>query len=156
MMLFFKDINKQFRLNVLDYEFLSSHILEDLNWLTIEIYVSDNHNQWNARGAYLTTTDLSKLYSWFSEIEKFEEIGSRIGFLEHELSFEYNEKDWELIINLDFDLHPKGKRYDYSKDIEYKMRFKMDDIDIRQVLKSLKKMIDKYPIRYPRDNGIIN
>lgn len=155
-MLFIKDKNKQFRLNVIDYEFLSSDILEDLNWLKIKIYASNDNSQWNACGAYLTTTDLSKLYSWFLGIEKFERVENKIRFLEHELSFEYNEKDLELIINLDFDLHPKGKKYDYSKDVEYKMKFKIDDIDIRKVLTSLKKMIDEYPIRYPRDNEIVN
>ncbi|MCX2679366.1 hypothetical protein OOZ15_05370 [Galbibacter sp. EGI 63066] len=156
-MLSIRDKNKHFRLGILGYEFLDSDILEDLNWLNIEVYASDKNYQWKANGAYLTSTDLSKLYSWLSDIEKSREVDDRISFLEHELSFSYDKRNLKLSINLDFNLHPKGKNYDYTKDVEYQMKFELYDVNIHKVLKSLKKMIDDYPIRYSsNDNKIIN
>jgi len=155
-MIFIKDKTKQFILNIKNYEFLNSDILEDLDWLNIEILVSDDFNQWKASGPYLRTLDLTKLYLWFIKLNEGKEVESRINFLENELSFEYKKDEQELSINLDFNLHPKGKKYDYNHDTEYKLIFELKNIDINIILKSLKKIINDFPIRYFHDNSSVN
>ena len=47
----------------------------------------------------------------------------------------------EQTLILDFNFHPKGKHYDYSKDKEFKIEFSITSKEIYKILQKIKKTI---------------
>ncbi|MDC6384608.1 hypothetical protein D2V93_06935 [Flagellimonas taeanensis] len=153
MMFIIRDKNKQFRLTIIDYEYLTSEIVEDLNWLCISIFASDLKAEWSASGPYVRTFDLLEMQSWFLNMKEGKQIPKRLDFMEHELSFEYYEGKHEFSVNLDYDLHPKGKHYRMDTDSEYKIIFSLSEINIDSLLVSLESLVNKFPIRSFQSNS---
>ena len=156
MMFFLRDRDKKLKLIILGYEYMMSEVVEDLNWLNIEIIASDLKNNWSSSGSYLRTFDLVEMRSWFSDIQEGKQVSKRLDFIEHELSFEYYEEKQELSVNLDYGLHPNGEGYRANVDSEYKMIFSLSAVNMDTLLATLKTLIDKFPIRFFQSDNSIN
>lgn len=143
-----KSGESQFILSVIGYEFERPSLKEDMNWLNIDIQVEDTQHQWNAQGPYITTFDLKTLFSWFEDI-KFRRLNKfKLNFLEHELSFSFNEEHSIISVNLDYAFHPLYKTGQHiASSGEYSLSFDLINIDIDKVLFDLEMNATKYPIR---------
>lgn len=143
-----KDSYNQFSLIINSYEFQFSNFKEDLNWLNVTFYAQDHKNRWKNSGAFLNTFELVNLYDWFLALKNNSMLkNERINFLEHELSFSYERNEQLLIVNLDFNFHPKKNKYVYGIDEEYKIYFDLNSLELEPILYSLKEDIIKYPVR---------
>lgn len=140
------DVDKSFSLKVQGYEFASATEGSDANWLDIEIIVAQECGEsWRQHGPYLQTFELNELVSWLELISEAPKA-SRINFLEGELAFEYTD-DSTLTVWLDFNFHPKGKEYDYSKDSEYSLVFLCSQSVLEGLILGVRKMARSYPVR---------
>lgn len=140
------DVDKSFSLKVRGYEFAGATEESDANWLDIEIIVAQECGEsWRQHGPYLQTFELNKLVSWLELISEAPKA-SRINFLEGELAFEYTD-DSTLIVWLDFNFHPEGKEYDYSKDSECSLVFLCSQSVLDGLILGVRKMARNYPIR---------
>ena len=147
-MLYLNNAKKYFKLKVLGYEFHNPEMAEDLNWLNIEVFARDGDCEWDSKGPFITTLEIQDLYKWISKLSnKPDKVQRRLDFIENELSFKLNKKRTKLIVNLDFSLHPKKESYDYDKDSEYELKFKIKDINIKHLIESIKQLTEEYPIR---------
>ena len=66
-------------------------------------------------------------------------VNQRIDFFEGEIAFEFDKNDNLLIVILNFSFHPKGERFEYGKDSEYKLSFPLTSPSIYQLIDSLSK-----------------
>jgi hypothetical protein len=141
--MYFKDKKKQCKIEIEGQEFEFSDCESDLEWLMISIDVDDGVNKWKCKGPFLRKKEIQELADWFHQVKlKSLSIPKRISFTEHELSFEFDDKD--LFIYFDFDAHPKGKSYNYSNDREYKVVFPLNGDELMTASKYLEKM-SQYP-----------
>jgi hypothetical protein len=140
------DFDKSFSLKVRGYEFADATGESDANWLDIEIIVAQEcGDSWRQHGPYLQTFELNKLVSWLELISEAPKA-SRISFLEGELAFEYTN-DSTLIVWLDFNFHPKGKEYDYSKNSEWSLVFLCSHSVLDGLVLGVRKIARNYPVR---------
>lgn len=142
------DKNSMFSLDVLDFESHNSNLAEDLNWINIRIIAEDDKNKWSASGPFINTKELFELFLWFKKCNKNLEFSERIDFIENEFSVEIDRVNNVILIYLDFDFHPKGKNYVYLKDSEYKLKFDLDFINMDEIIYSLQKLINEFPIKF--------
>ncbi|MCL9768862.1 hypothetical protein NAT47_00355 [Flavobacterium sp. HXWNR69] len=141
-----KQQSVRFELRILDYQFLVSNFIDDLNWLNIEILAEDNFYSWKAKGAFLRTDELVELLNWFEQLYlNHETINEKLFFLENEISFEYYKELRQISVNLDFNFHPKKEKYVYGQDYEYKLFFELNKLNLEKILLSLRTLILKFP-----------
>ena len=137
---------KFFLLEVRAYEFPSAQEPDDANWLVVEVEVADGRLCWKAKGAFLRAHELISLYQWLDAIENNKGFASKISFTEGELAFSFESED-ELVVRLDFGLHPRGSEYDYANDGAFSMRFHISNVGISSLKRGLEEDIKRFPIR---------
>lgn len=139
---------KSFEMEVLGYEFPSAIDYDDANWLNIKIRASDKDQSWEASDSCLLTYELIELKQWLERISKGEKVDPHIYFLEGELAFEFNSNDNELIVELNFNFHPKGGSYKYGDegDKKYLISFPMEKGNLN-AYESINRFLEDYPER---------
>ncbi len=139
--------DKSFRLKVVDFEFPSSKEYHDGNWLTIEVDVTDGDLRWEARDECLLAYELGYLRDWLSDL--FQSGKDEIRFTENELSFRFIKEASQLVVVLDFHLHPKGQRYDYGEngDDEYLLYFDVNEKKVDGLINKLDQWLENFPVR---------
>lgn len=141
-----KEINKLFKLNVLGYEYPQSRNVDDANWLKIKVDCIDGDLQWTSSGSFMRTIEIEALFNWLIDIENNKKV-DRLYFTENEISFDFDVVKGFFIVCLDFDLHPKGMRYDLDCDDEYKIEFCFNSELLTSVINDVKKISSEYPVR---------
>ncbi|SEI20103.1 WapI family immunity protein [Pseudomonas asplenii] len=145
-MICIKKGGREFFLKVSRYEFFRGE-REDLNWLFVKIGARlEDGLSWRAEGAYLQAGELVDFFEWLNLILSGSEV-SRLEFVEGEVSFGYSLGEGFCVI-LDFSLHPKGDKYIYGCDSEYKIYFDLNELEFRRLSESVKKTIEEFPIRW--------
>lgn len=139
---------KRFEMEVLGYELPSAIGYDDANWLNIKIRASDQYQSWEASDNCLLTYELIELKQWLERISEGKKVDSHISFLEGELAFEVNNDNNELIVELNFNFHPKGGSYKYGDDGDkkYLISFPMEKGNLN-AYESINWFLENYPER---------
>ena len=146
--MFLRNKNVYCKIEILGYEFHKAKHVEDLDWLNIRIEAQDDQYGWAASGSYLRASELRYFSNWFIDAFLQSEPETRkIDFLENEIAFEYDAYSRIFKVIFDYALHPKREKYDYEADSEYSISFKLDCDQGIEIMKTLKEMAEKYPIR---------
>lgn len=134
----------KFEVNILGYEFPNSRDKHDANWLSVRMTAGIDDLSWGAVDSCLRTYELAELRDWFESLVTDRTTIENICFTENELGFSLNN-DNEILVKLDFGFHPNGNNYNYDADEEYVLNFKLDEINIIDILNSLSKSIERFP-----------
>ena len=136
----------KFEVEILGYEFPNSKDKDDASWLLVRMTACIDDLSWSAVEPCLRAFELVELRDWFESFATDRPTVGTISFTEHELGFCLSNGD-EIRVNLDFRFHPNGKNYNYDADEEYVLSFKLDEVNINDILTSLSKSIERFPER---------
>lgn len=138
------DEKQKFDLQIVGYENPNSVEKDDGNWLIVQVFVFLlAQGSWSAKRSCLRTFELVELRNWFQMLMNGMTNDSSIGFTENELAFRY-EKTGVLSIVLDFYFHPSGDKYDYEQDEEIVLNYRLEEINLNEIVDSLNNYISIY------------
>jgi hypothetical protein len=144
MKIFDKDNSLDIR--IARYEFPNaSSDLYALNWLVIQLFVSDAKGSWVTESSCLLTSEVRHLADWFDQINDGDLRTKEISFLEPTIAFSIKDSAQEgiLRVHLSTEVFPV---WAVGQD-EYLIDFRMSEVDFQAASESLRKQLEKYPQR---------
>ena len=141
--------NTEFELEIVGYQFPDlENEPYDSDWLNITIRVKHPHGSWTATDPSLLTEEVEDLIQWLEAIADGKSVDSDAYFTEPNLHFQLHDNyAKKLRVYFELECRPSWAKSTFKDNDELWIEFSVTPEILRDIAKSLRLQLDKFPTR---------